>query len=66
MSKFVAKIKKDFSSVSCLSTITVSRSAWHVDNGASHHMTLAQDLFTILTKQDSGVHVELVMMPSMQ
>jgi len=30
-----------------------------MDSGASRHMTSAHELFTSLTKQDSGVHVEL-------
>jgi hypothetical protein len=59
MSEFVVKFEKDFSLVSCLSTNTISRSAWYVDSGASHHMTSARELFTNLMEQDSGVHVEL-------
>jgi hypothetical protein len=53
------KFEKDFSLVSFLSTSTTTRSAWYLDNGASHHMTEAQELFSSLMERDSYVHVEL-------
>jgi hypothetical protein len=59
MSEFASKFEKDFLMVSCLSTSTVPRNAWYVDNGASRHMTSARELFSSLTEQDSRVQVEL-------
>jgi hypothetical protein len=59
MSELTTKFEKDFPLVSCLSTSRVSSSAWYVDNGAYFPMTLTQELFTSLTKQDSRVHVDL-------
>jgi hypothetical protein len=41
LDEFATKFEKDFSLVSCLSTNTNTRSAWYLDNGASHHMTEA-------------------------
>jgi hypothetical protein len=41
LDEFATKFEKDFSLVSCLSTSTNTRSAWYLDNGASHHMTEA-------------------------
>jgi hypothetical protein len=58
MDEFDAKFE-DFSLVSCLSTNTIARSAWYLENDASHHMTKAQELFNNLTKKYSGSHVEL-------
>jgi hypothetical protein len=51
--------EKDFSLFSCISTNTPTRSAWNLDSGASRHMTEAWDIFSILTKRDSNVHVDL-------
>jgi hypothetical protein len=59
MNEFSSKFEKDFSMVSCLSTNTIPRNAWFVNSGASRHMTLAQELFSSLTEQDSGAQVEL-------
>jgi hypothetical protein len=59
MIEFLAKFKKDFSMVSCLSTNVAPRNAQYVGNRASCHMTSAQQLFSSLTKHDSGVHLEL-------
>jgi hypothetical protein len=59
LDEFATKFEKDFSLVSCLSTNTNTRSAWYLDNGASHHMTEARELFNSLTEKDSGTHVEL-------
>jgi hypothetical protein len=59
VNKFVGKFKKDLLLVSCLSTSMILRNVWHVDNGASRHMTSTQQLFFSLKKQDSGVQVEL-------
>jgi hypothetical protein len=35
------------------------RSAWFLDNGASHHMTKAHEIFSILMERDSYLHVQL-------
>jgi hypothetical protein len=59
LDEFAAKFEKEFTLVSCLSTNTVTRSAWYLDNGASRHMTEARELFNSLTEKDSGIHVEL-------
>jgi hypothetical protein len=59
MNKFVAKFKKDFLLVSCLSINTILRYAWYVNSGSSRHMTLTRQLFSSLKKHDLGVHVEL-------
>jgi hypothetical protein len=59
MNEFVAEFEKDFLLVSFLFTNMILRNAWYVDNGASQHMTLAQQLFSSLKKQDSRVQVEL-------
>jgi hypothetical protein len=59
MNEFVAKFEKDFSLVSCLSTSTIPRNAWYVDNVASRNMTSSLQLFSSLKKQDSRVQVEL-------
>jgi hypothetical protein len=50
MNEFVAKFEKDFSLVYCLSMSMITRNVWYVDNGASQHMTLAQNLFSSLKK----------------
>jgi hypothetical protein len=50
---------EEFTLVSCLSTNTVTRSAWFVDSGASHHMIEAWDLFNSLVEKDSSIYVEL-------
>ena len=39
LSEFAVKFESDFSLVSCLSINIVSRSAWYLYSGASHHMT---------------------------
>jgi hypothetical protein len=41
VNEVVAKFKKDFSMVFCISTNTVPKNAWYVDNRASRHMTVA-------------------------
>jgi hypothetical protein len=38
LDEVVVNFEKDFSLVSFLSTITTTKSVWHFDNGASHHM----------------------------
>jgi hypothetical protein len=35
------------------------RNLWYVDSGAYRHMTSSRQLFSIMKKQDSRVHVEL-------
>jgi hypothetical protein len=55
---FAAKFEKEFTLASCLSTRTITKSAWFLDSYASHHMTESRELFRIL-KEDSGIHVEL-------
>jgi hypothetical protein len=35
------------------------RSAWFLDNDASHHMIEERDLFNIIMERKSNVHVEL-------
>ena len=35
------------------------RSAWLLDIGASHHITKAHELFSILMERDSYLHVQL-------
>jgi hypothetical protein len=59
LNEFVAKFEEDFSLVSCLSTSTITKSAWYLDSGASRHMTEAWELFSSLMEMDSGIHVEL-------
>jgi hypothetical protein len=59
LDEFVVKFEKEFTLVSCLSTNTVTRSVWYLDNGASRHMTEAWELFNSLMEKDSGIHVEL-------
>jgi hypothetical protein len=59
LDEFETKFEKDFSLVSYRSTNTVMRSAWFLDNGESHHMTKAREIFSILIERDSYVHVEL-------
>jgi hypothetical protein len=59
MNEFVAKFEKYFLLVSFLSTSTISRNAWYVDNEVSRHMTSTRQLFSSLKKQDLGVQVEL-------
>jgi hypothetical protein len=59
MIEFLAKFEEDFSLVSCLSTSTIMRNAWYVDNGASRHRTSTRQLFSSMKKQGLGVHVEL-------
>jgi hypothetical protein len=44
---------------SYLSTSMVPRNARHVESGATRNMTLAWELFSSLTKQDSRVSFEL-------
>jgi hypothetical protein len=66
LDEFVVKFERDFSLVSFLSTNTVTRSVWYLDNGASRHMTEAWELFNSLMEKDSGSMWSLVMMPSMQ
>jgi hypothetical protein len=56
--EFVEKFEKNFFLVSCLSG-TVSKGSWYLDSGVSHHMIEARELFSILTTQYSGSHVEL-------
>jgi hypothetical protein len=56
--EFAAKFEKEFTLASCLSTRTITKSAWFLDSDASHHMTESRELFCIL-KEDSGIHVEL-------
>lgn len=56
---FVVKFEKDFSFASCLFANAISRSAWYICNGASHHITLAHEWFISLMDQVSEVHVEL-------
>ena len=56
--EFAAKFEKEFTLASCLSTRTITKSAWFLDSDASHHMTESRELFRIL-KEDSGIHVEL-------
>jgi hypothetical protein len=51
LDEFATKFEKDFSLVSFLSTSTTMRSAWFLDNGASHHMTEARELFSSLTER---------------
>jgi hypothetical protein len=50
---------EEFTLVSCLSTSIITRSVCYVDNGASHYMIEAQDLFNSLIENDSRIHVEL-------
>ena len=45
--------------VSLISTSTIMRNAWYVDNGSSRHMTSTWELFSSLTEQDLGVQVEI-------
>jgi hypothetical protein len=59
LKEFTAKFESDFSLVSCLSTSTVSKSAWYLDSHASRHMTEALELLSNLTETNSGIHVEL-------
>jgi hypothetical protein len=59
MNEFASKFEKYFSMVSCLSTTTTPRNAWYVNSEVSFHMTSAQQLFSSLTEQDSGVQLEL-------
>lgn len=59
LSELTTKSKDDFSLVYCLSTSTIARIAWYLDNGASHHMTEARELFSGISDDDSGIHVEL-------
>jgi hypothetical protein len=56
--EFVERFEKDFLLVSCLSS-AISNGVWFVDNGASHHMTRAHELFTSWLEKDSYLHVEL-------
>jgi hypothetical protein len=55
LNEFAAKFESDFSLVSRLSINIVARSAWHLDNGASLHLTEAQEQFGSLTETDSGI-----------
>jgi len=57
--EFSTKFERDFSLVSCLSTSVVTRSAWYLENGASHHMTGAWEIFNSLTKKKLWIHLEL-------
>jgi hypothetical protein len=57
--EFVVKFEKEFLLVSCLSNNTITRSAWYLDNGASHHMTKGEELFNSLTEKYLGSHVDL-------
>jgi hypothetical protein len=50
MNKFTTKFEKHFSLVTCLSTNTIPRNIWYVDNGASRHMTSSQQLFSSMKK----------------
>jgi hypothetical protein len=56
---FATKFEKFYSLVSFLSTSTSMRSAWLLDIGASHHITKAHELFSILMERDSYLHVQL-------
>lgn len=58
LDEFATKFE-GFSLVSCLSMNTITKSAWYVDNGASHHITEAWEWFSSLMKKESGIHVEL-------
>jgi hypothetical protein len=58
LDEFATKFEKEFPLVSYLSTRIVIRSAWYLDNGASCHMTKAQELFYSLMEKDLGIHVE--------
>jgi hypothetical protein len=53
------KFEKDFSLVSCLSTMKIPRSVWYLYSGASCHMTKAHELFISLTENDSGIYVDV-------
>jgi hypothetical protein len=59
LNEFAAKFKEDFSLVSYLSTSTVTRSAWYLDNGASCHIREAHELFSSLMETDLGIHAKL-------
>jgi hypothetical protein len=56
---FATKLENEFSMFSCLSTNTYSRSAWYLENGASHHMMGTHELFTSWLETELGLHVEL-------
>jgi hypothetical protein len=44
LDEFVTKFEREFSLVSFLNTSSKTRSAWYLDNNASHHMIEAHDL----------------------
>jgi hypothetical protein len=56
---FTMKFEKYFALVSFLSTNTYTKLVWYLDSGASRLMIEEHELFIILTKMDSYVHVEL-------
>ena len=59
LSELGAKFEDDFSLILCLSTNTIARSSWYLDSGASSHMIEARELFSGLSEDDLGIHVEL-------
>jgi hypothetical protein len=59
LSELATKFEIDFSLVSYLSTNTISRSYLYLDNGSSHHMTKARDLFNGLSEEDSELHIDI-------
>jgi hypothetical protein len=59
LDQLVEKFEKYFSLVFFLTTINFTRSAWYLDNGASHHMKKSQEIFSSLMERDSDFHVDL-------
>jgi hypothetical protein len=46
LDEFATKFEKDYSMIYFLSTSTIARSTWFLDNGASHHMIESRELFS--------------------
>jgi hypothetical protein len=55
------RLRREFLSVSTLSSIISSRETWLADSGASCHMTGARELFDSFTETGSELWVELGM-----
>jgi hypothetical protein len=57
--EFADRLQRDFLSVFALSGTVSSSGTWLVDSGASRHMTRSHESLTSLSKEDSGLQVEL-------
>lgn len=60
MNKLAKKFKRNFALVSCLSK-SVTKDAWSIASGASHHMTRTREVFLSVSMTYSDMHVKVGM-----